>query len=397
MENRFAKRREEIKDLLKSQPDFSLGLENVYGGVTDICLLDEHRRDFFYHGYSIKELADHAHFEEVAYLLLYGEFPNTNQFSEFSQTLSLHRKMPAKVLSVLRLQPRQAHPMGLLQTLIASLGNLDANRETDSLEQKYAQAIKLIGILPTLVAYISHHHQGTPFIEPRKDLPFVQNFLYMIYGREPTWLETVILDLSLILYAEHELNASSFGARVTASTNADVYSAIVGAIAALKGNLHGGANEAAMRMLLEIGSPENAESYLKKKLANHEKIIGFGHRVYRDIVDPRVPIMKPWAQALSETKHEMKWYEISRDIEELMLILPKKPLFANIDFWTASVYYLMGFPIELYTPIFVASRITGWLAHYFEQQGLENKLIRPRGLYTGPSPRPFVGINQRRQ
>ena len=385
--------KEEIKDLF-----YDPGLRRTITGGTKICLLDENIDPpmFFYYGYSIADLAKYSNFEEVAYLLFHGELPTREELILFNKELisDLDGLRYSGIIShtyrLLELHSRSVHPMDILRTLVSVFGanDLEFNKENDDLKR----ATRLAGIMPFFVASVGCYTKQryprtdkTSFSQPK-------NFLYFLNSGEPYELDIKLIDTSCILYAEHEFNVSTTTDHAITSANSDIYSAICGAIGALRGNLHGGANEAAMNLLLEIGNVNRVEECIMRKLARKEKIMGFGHGVYKK-GDPRCPIMKPLVLELSLAKGEMKWFEISEKVEEL--ILREKGLYPNIDFWTAPAYYLLDIPIRLYTPLFVMSRVVGWCAHFMEYKNLKQPLMRPRAKYIGPKPRPYILIRER--
>lgn len=367
------------------------GLEGIKAGRTSICEVDEDRAELFYCGYSILELAERATFEEVAYLLLNGELPSQKDLDTFCRQLVAERAIPEKVRDIIRLLPKTTDPMDVLKMGVGLLHTTDPDASSNTKDANMRKAIRLIAQIPTIISYHYHISQGSEPVNPSPNLPFAANLLYIIKGKEPEGFESDILDRSLILYAEHEFNASTYVARVIASTLSDIHSAVIGAIAALKGPLHGGANERAMEMLLEIGVTEKAESWIKDALSKKKRIMGFGHRVYKR-QDPRTPIIKKMAKGLGERFGNTRWFEISQRVEEIMD--REKGLHANLDFYSSSTYYLLGIPIPLYTPIFVASRVTGWVSHVIEQYN-DNRLIRPRAEYIGHGKRGYISIEDR--
>jgi citrate synthase len=375
------------KDIVPYRP----GLEGVTAGISKISdIIAEHNR-LIYRGYDIRDLAAHCEFEEVAYLILLGKLPNRQELAQFKAQLEPHRELPAEVYRVLHALPAGANLMAALQVGVATLGMLDPQADVNTHEANLQKAIRLTASMPTLVANGYRILQGQAPVPPRADLPHASNFLYMLFGREPDPLHAQVMNLTFILYAEHGYNASTFTAHVIASTLADMYSAVVGAIGALRGSLHGGANEAAMESILEIGSPDRAEAWVMEKLAKKERIMGFGHREYKT-GDIRATILKAYVRQLAEQANRMDLYQIQETMERVML--REKNLHPNVDFPAAVVYYLMGIPIPLYTPIFAAARIVGWAAHVIEQHD-DNRLIRPRSDYAGPRDLPFVPLDQR--
>jgi 2-methylcitrate synthase/citrate synthase II len=371
--------------------ELSPGLEGVVAGRSDICDIEEDRGGLLYRGYPIEELAEGATFEEVAYLLLMGRLPTAWELSEFAKQISVARELPAELIQVLRGFPRSAHPMDVFRTAISYLGAVDPDRSDSSQAGNLRKSIRLIAQAPMVMT--AHHRivHGKAVIEPDPRLSQGQQILYLLTGELPDQSAARALDVSLILYAEHEFNASTFSARVTASSLSDIHSAIVAAIGSLKGPLHGGANEAVMHMLLEIKETDRAAGWLEERLRRKERIMGFGHRVLKR-GDTRSIVIKRHAKELGERMCQKKWFQISELLEGLML--EKKGLYPNLDFYTASTYYLMGVPIPLYTPVFASSRMAGWCAHVIEQHE-HNRLIRPRCLYTGPRRRPFVPLSRR--
>jgi citrate synthase len=375
------------KDIVPYRP----GLEGVTAGISKISDIIAEQNRLIYRGYDIRDLAAHCEFEEVAYLILLGKLPNRQELAQFKAQLEPHRELPAEVYRVLHALPAGANLMAALQVGVATLGMLDPQADVNTHEANLQKAIRLTASMPTLVANGYRILRGQAPVPPRADLPHASNFLYMLFGREPDPLHAQVMNLTFILYAEHGYNASTFTAHVIASTLADMYSAVVGAIGALRGSLHGGANEAAMESILEIGSPDRAEAWVMEKLAKKERIMGFGHREYKT-GDIRATILKAYVRQLAEQANRMDLYQIQETMERVML--REKNLHPNVDFPAAVVYYLMGIPIPLYTPIFAAARIVGWTAHVIEQHD-DNRLIRPRSDYAGPRDLPFVPLDQR--
>lgn len=375
------------KEIIPYRP----GLEGVTAGISAISDVIAAENRLIYRGYDIRDLAHHCTFEEVAYLLLMGELPTRAQLQQFEAELKAHRELPDAVYQVLRALPKQSNPMAALQVGVATLGMLDPNADDNSHEANLKKAIRLTASMATLVANSYRILHGQEPTAPHSNLGHAANFLYMLFGREPEPLHAQVMNLTFILYAEHGYNASTFTARVIASTLADMYSAVVGAIGALRGALHGGANEAAMEAMLEIGTPERAEAWVMEKLAQKARIMGFGHREYKT-GDVRAVILKAYVRQLAEHTGRIDIYHIQEIMEQVMQ--REKNLFPNVDFPAAAVYYLMGIPIPLYTPIFAAARIVGWAAHVMEQHD-ENRLIRPRSDYKGPRDLTFVPLAQR--
>lgn len=371
-------------------PNYSPGLEGVIAGVSSICNVDPDS-GLYYRGYDVHDLAHHSHFEETAYLVLHGKLPSKIQLEDFTRQLVMQRDLPADVVNVLRAFPKKAHPMDAMRAGMLALGALDPDLNDTSHAANVRKSIRIIARTATIVAAGYRLGQGQEPIAPRSDLNHSQNFLYMLTGKVPDEFVARAFDVTLICYMEHEFNASTFSARVTAATLSDIYAAITSAIGTLKGKLHGGANEEAMKMLIEIGSPAKAEAWVRERLARKEKIMGFGHRVYKH-GDSRVDIVREYAKQLGDRMKQPQWYQISEIIERIMK--DEKNQFPNVDFPSAPAYYLMGLPIELYTPIFAVSRVVGWCAHVIEQQD-NNRLIRPRSHYSGEQGLKYVAIDLR--
>jgi citrate synthase len=355
------------------------GLEDVVAGTSDICFLDGKRGILAYRGYDIHDLVKGT-FEETCYLLLYSKLPNAAELAEFNAKLVASRNVPAQVKQRLSEFPRSIHPMAALRTLVSEAGLYDTQAEDSSREANLDKGIRLIGMMPLLVAYFDAARNGRPFVEPKASLGHAANYLYMLLGKEQDADIVKMFDSALTLHADHEFNASTFTARCIAATLSDMYSAVTGGIAALKGPLHGGANEQVMKMLLRVGDPSKAKEWITDALARKEKVMGFGHRVYRT-EDPRATHLRKFSEAMGKRTGEMQWFQMSKTIEEF--ILQEKKLYSNVDFYSASTYYLMGIPLDLYTPIFAISRVSGWVAHILEQYA-HNRIIRPMAEYTGP-------------
>lgn len=365
------------------------GLAGIVAGESAICTVGLKGKGLNYRGYSIDELAEHASFEEVAYLLLYGKLPTQKELDAYTKKLVGLRTLPEALKTVLKMIPKNTHPMDVLRTGCSFLGTIEPEHDF-SAEQHIAD--RLLAIFPGMMCYwYAYHFQNKEISGLTEESTTGGHFLTLLHGHKPTKLEAEMMNVSLILYAEHEFNASTFAARVTAATLADFYSTIVSAIGTLRGPLHGGANEAAMGLIERFNTADEAEAGLKKMLQNKDKIMGFGHRVYTTN-DPRSDVIKKWSFRLGEAKNDLKLYNISERIEEVMW--SEKKLFPNLDFYSASAYHYCGIPTFLFTPIFVMSRITGWAAHVFEQRA-NNKLIRPTSEYTGPEPRSFPAIETR--
>jgi 2-methylcitrate synthase/citrate synthase II len=376
------------------RPPYSPGLEGVIAGESALCLVDEGEAGLRYRGYAIGDLAEQSSFEEVAYLLLFGRLPAKQDLKEFTELLVRCRPLPEAIRRFMELVRPDMHPMDVLRTGISLLGLTDPDAQDGSHEANLRKSVRLLSQIPPLIAEIHRARTGKPSMSQDPGLTFAQSLLCLLTGRGKDDMAGAMaeaLNASLILYAEHEFNASTFAARVTASTLADLHGAITTAVAALKGPLHGGANEAVASMLREIGSPDRAETWVREALARKRRVMGFGHRVLRK-GDARSTIVQRHAERLSRLCSDTRWYEIASIIDRVMY--EEKGLRPNLDFYTAVVYLLMGIPNELYTPLFVCSRITGWCAHVIEQQD-HNRLIRPRALYVGPSPRPYEPLDRR--
>lgn len=365
------------------------GLEGIVVGDTAISTVGKEGVGLTYRGYTIEDLAQSASFEEVAYLLLYGSLPTALELRGYLQKLGKQRQLPAALKTVLELIPASAHPMDVLRTGCSMLGTLEPET-AQNLPRDVAN--RLLACIPSMLLYWYHFHQNGKRIDTENvEESIAGYFLSLLYQQKPPEEFRRAFDVSLILYAEHEFNASTFAARVTTSTEADFYSAIVSGIGTLRGPLHGGANEAAMELIEQFKTPDEAEAKVKKMLAEKVKIMGFGHRVYK-ISDPRSDIIKTWSEKLSKTAKDGYLYEISERIEKVMR--DEKKLFPNLDFYSATTYHFCGIPTYLFTPIFVLSRITGWSAHILEQRA-NNRLIRPEANYIGPAEHSFLPLEAR--
>jgi 2-methylcitrate synthase len=375
-------------------PAYSPGLEGVLAGETAVCHVDEGEGGLRYRGYAVSDLANKSCFEEVAYLLLFGELPTHKEMKDFAAQCIAQSVLPGPVEAFLGVVPPAAHPMDILRTAVSLLGMTDSDASDCSHDANVRKAIRLLAQIPLIIATAHRLANGKRRVSLQADLSFAENLLFLLTERrddDRAKAMAHVLDVSLTLYAEHEFNASTFAARVTASTMTDLYSAITSAIGTLKGPLHGGANEAVAEMFLEIRSRESAERWVREALAQKRRIMGFGHRVLKS-GDARSAIIQQHAESLSRMCHDLRWYEISTIVDCVMQ--QELGLYPNLDFYTAVAYLLMGIPRELYTPVFVCSRIIGWCAHVIEQQD-HNRLIRPRARYTGPTMREYVPLNRR--
>jgi citrate synthase len=367
------------------------GLADVVAAESELSFIDGDAGRLWYRGYDIHALAAHGSYLETLYLLWHGELPAGDELVAFEGLLAAQRQLPDEALAALGALPGEAPPMAALRTAVSVLGQLDPEAEENSPEASLRKAGRLVAQVPSAVAANDRLRRGLEPLVPDPDLTHAANFLYMLSGEFPSETAARALDTSLLLYLEHGLNASTFTCRVVASTLADMHSAITAGIAALKGELHGGANEKAMRMMLDIGERDRVEEYIDAALAEGRKIMGFGHRVYRT-EDPRATHLRAMAEELSMESGETRWFEISRGLEEAML--DRKGLYCNVDFYCATVYYSLGLPLDLYTPLFAMGRTGGWAAHVMEQH-MHNRLIRPRAEYTGQLDRPWVPIERR--
>jgi len=374
----------------------SRGLEGVVVAETELSKIYGEEGRLVYRGYEIEDLAEHATFEEVCHLLWYGELPTREQLAALNERLVADRDVNSEVIDILRRLPPSTHPMAALRTGASALASFDPEAEDMSPEANQRKAIRLTAKMPTLTAAIDRLRNGKEPIAPRKDLGLAANFLYMLSGSEPDELNARIMDVAFTLHAEHGMNASTFAARVTVATLSDMHSGVVSAIGTLKGPLHGGANERVMEMLKAIGEPENAEPWVRAALERKERIMGFGHRVYKAL-DPRAPILKKLAEELAAKGGNTKWLEISERIQAVMreeMEKRGKPIYPNVDFFSASVYYTLGIPSDLFTNIFACARTAGWTAHIMEQLK-DNRLIRPKAEYVGPLGKKVQPIERR--
>lgn len=377
---------------LDDTPRICKGLAGVVVDNTAISKVVAETNSLTYRGYPVEDLAAHCSFEQVAYLLWHGELPDDQQLALFMQRERAARRLNRSMLSLLAKLPDTCHPMDVVRTLISYLGAEDPDEDDSSPRSNYAKSLRMFAVLPTIVAADMRRRRGLSPIAPHSHMSYAQNFLHMCFGDVPESAVVDAFEQSLVLYAEHSFNASTFAARVVTSTRSDIYSAVAAAIGALKGTLHGGANEAVMRDMLEIGSADQASEWLRRKLARKEKVMGFGHRVYHN-GDSRVPTMKRALERVAGVRDGQRWLDIYQVLERDMLAATG--IMPNLDFPTGPAYHLMGFDIGSFTPIFVMSRITGWTAHIMEQTA-SNALIRPLSEYVGPAQRTLKFARQRR-
>ncbi|WP_298442941.1 2-methylcitrate synthase [uncultured Ferrimonas sp.] len=372
-----------------TNPIGGAGLRGQSAGATALCTVGQSGTGLTYRGYDIAELADKVTFEEVAYLLLKGDLPNPAQLHEYRAKLKGLRGLPQALKTVLEQIPADAHPMDVMRTGCSMLGNLEPELE---FAEQSERTDRLLAAFPSIICYwYRFSHDGVRIHTETDDEQIGAHFLHLLHDKVPSELHAKVMDVSLILYAEHEFNASTFTARVCASTLSDLHSCVTGAIGSLRGPLHGGANEAAMELIEDLRDEAHAVGVLTEKLANKDKIMGFGHAIYRES-DPRNGIIKGWSEKLAQEHGDNRLYRVSVACESFMW--EQKKLFCNADFFHASAYHYMAIPTKLFTPIFVCSRLTGWAAHVFEQRA-NNRIIRPSADYTGPEPRPVPALSER--
>lgn len=374
--------------------DFMPGLAGVPAAKSAVSDVDGERGVLEYRGIRIEDLCPKSSFLETAYLLLFGRLPSRAELDRFVQDVTRHRRIKYRIVDLLKCLPEHGHPMDALQAAVAALGMFYPGRNVKDVENNYWSAIRLIAKLPTIVAAWARLRRGDEYIPPRDDLGLAENFLYMLTEQVPAGGLSRTLDVCLILHAEHTMNASTFTGMVTASTLADPYTVVASSIGALKGPLHGGANEEVVRMLREIGSPAQARAYLERILANKQKIMGMGHRVYK-VKDPRATVLQELCVKLFTEGDPSPLYEVAVEVERVSAeLLGNKGLHPNVDFYSGILYDRMGIEVDFFTPVFAVARVAGWLAHWFEQLR-ENKLYRPDQIYSGEHNRPYVPLDQR--
>jgi len=386
--------RDRLKEFRMSnteKPATAKGLEGVVAATTKLSSVRGLEGELIYRGYNINELAGNATYEEVVHLLHRGKLPNEAELAELKAELAAARDLPSGVVDMIRQLPKNASPMRAIRTVVSALACYEPPEGQESQEQQAKRAIKLIAQVPVITAYFHLARQDKPLPDSDPSLGEAANFLYLIDGKKPIEEKEKTIDMCYILHADHGMNASTFSARVTIATLSGMYSAITSAIGTLKGPLHGGANEGVIKMLQEIGSLDKVDDFVDDCLKNKKKIMGIGHRVYK-VLDPRAPHLQRMAQQLGAKLGETKWLDMSERIAEIML--REKNLYPNVDFYSATVYYSLGIPTDLFTPLFAISRTSGWTAHVLEQLA-DNRLIRPRGVYDGPDDLKFQPINER--
>jgi citrate synthase len=371
--------------MAETPPEVQHGLQDVVALESRICFIDGQQGRLLYDGYDIRDLAAKSTFEEVAYLLWYGRLPTSDQLATLRGRLVELRELPPTMAERIDSMPVGATPMDVLRTAVSELALFEPE-ETRPGPSSIGGAQRLTAVLPSILGQFHRRRAHLPPLAARPALSHAAYLLYALLDREPTELESRALDVALLLHADHELNASTFAARVTASTLSDLYSAVTSAVGTLKGPLHGGANERVMELLDEIGTPDRAEEVVKAKLARHERIMGFGHRVYK-VEDPRATILREWSRRIGEARGNLRYYELLRRVEEV--VHREKGLYPNVDLYSGSVYTLMGIPKDLFTPVFAASRVTGWTAHVLEEYQ-DLRLIRPMAKYIGPTDLPYL-------
>lgn len=382
-----------LKSVSKKPSDYSPGLEGVIAARSRLCQIDGAAGKLYYVGYPIEELAQNSNYEEICFLLWYGRLPKMEELETLQKHFQNHRALPPEVISFIELLPHTSHPMDALRTIVSLLSSFDQNPEK-SPEANLHRAIRLTAQLPTIVATFHRLRQNQKPIPPHPKLHHAANFLYMLFGKEPEEMPSKVMDTSLVLHIDHEMNASTFASLVTCSTLSDIYSSVGSGVGALKGSLHGGANEAVLKMLQEIEDPKNVDSWVEQALSKKTKIMGFGHRVYKSY-DPRARILKEYARRLSEKTKFSRFFQINDKLEQVMQAKKgQHGIFPNVDLYSGIVYHQLGIPADLFTPIFAIARVAGWTAHVLEYWQ-DNRLFRPNAVYDGPAPRGYVPISQR--
>lgn len=371
---------------------FSKGLEGIVAAQTSLSRVDGEASTLHYLGIPIQELIAHSTYEETVYLLFFRKLPASSELEKFSKELASLRTLPDEILNFLTEFPRSSHPMAMLRTMVSALGLFDPQADANSREANLQKAKRLVAALPTIVAAFHRVRLKQRIVHPKKVLSMAENFLLMLHGKVSPPEHVRSLDRYLIMLADHGLNASTFAARVTISTESDIYSAVTSAVGTLKGDLHGSANQRAMEMFLKVGKPENAEECVKKMFQEKKKIPGFGHRIYKK-EDPRAPQFREIAERLSRGTENEHWFQVAREVEKA--VQKEKPISPNVDFYSALVLYMLGIPVDFFTTIFAMSRVAGWTAHVLEQLE-DNRLIRPEAEYTGPLNQSYLPVEKRR-
>jgi citrate synthase len=371
------------------------GLEGVLFTESAMCFIDGQAGRLYYGGYKIQDLAEHSTFEEVSFLLLHGHLPSRQELQAFSEKLVSLRALPPALLESMRRYPKDAHPMSALRTAVSELGMLDPDEDDVSPGALYEKSLSLIAKFASIVAANKRLREGLDPLAPRADLSHAANFLYMSNGKEPTAEETKLMDVALILQAEHGFNASTFTAIAAYSTQTDIYSAITAGVSSLKGPRHGGANEAVMKMIDEIGSVENVGPWLQHLVASKGRVMGMGHRVYK-AYDPRAGVLEKYASIVAEQQGHSREYAILKELErQAGAIYNPKGIYPNVDFYSGVVYKDLGYDLEYFTPIFAVARISGWTGHILEYTRLDNRLLRPDAAYIGQLDLPYVPLEER--
>ena len=376
------------------RPEIVKGLEDVYVKESRICLVDGEKGRLVYVGYDIRDLAEHSTFEETCFLLWHLRLPRPDEMETTRRAIAEERKLPKEIYALLKRLSKTTVPIDALRTAVSALAAYDPELGDDTKDANLRKALRLTAKVATIVAAFHRIREGKRPVPPDAELGHAEDFLRMLTGKAPEPLDKKIMDVALIMHADHSLNASTFAATVAASTLADVYSTVVAGIATLKGPLHGGANEQAVKVLLKIGSPANAEAYVEKALARKEKLPGFGHRVYKNF-DPRALILRDYARQLAQRGGDMTLFDTATAVQDVMLReLQEKRIYPNVDFYSGVTYYLMGLPPDVFTPVFAVSRVSGWTAHVIEYWQ-SNRIMRPLDLYVGPMEATYVPVDRR--
>jgi citrate synthase len=377
-----------------SEPEYRPGLADVPVAESSISFIDGRRARLEYRGIAVETLARESTFEETSWLLLKGELPTQKELAVFDSQLKEHRRLKYKLVDMIKCMPESGHPMAALQAAVAGLGMFYPARDVTNSKTNWESVIRLIAKLPTIVAAFHRLRHGDDAIPPREDLSHAANFYWMLFGREPSTAVARVLDACLVLHAEHQMNASTFSARVTGSTLADPYSVVAAAVGTLSGPLHGGANEEVLDMLEEIGEPAKAAGWLEHAVATKKKIMGMGHRVYK-VKDPRATVLQELAEHVFAESGKPARYDLALQLESAAVkILGPKGIYPNVDFFSGIIYEALGIPRDLFTPIFAIARVTGWLSHWLEQLR-NNRIFRPEQVFTGVNDKPYLPIDQR--